>query len=305
MSPTHSTKKNRRYGYYFCQRASKTGWKNCPTKQIPAGEIERYVVPQIKSIGADPSLIEATIREANREAKESLKVLDPGCRIASLEVRCAGVDIRTPTATANRQADLHERLAGAERRATEIHQERAAALVIDPEEVATALRDFAPIWEMLTPQEQTRVVALLIARVDYDGKTGTVVVTFNPTGGGMRAEGKITVDRVGKRKVIRAPRKPVGPRIPRISRLMALAIKMQGMVDRGEVPDYAELARLAQVTRARMTQIMDLNLLSPQLQEWLLFLEPVEGGRYSIRLMGLQAVCLETDWGRQPSLTNY
>lgn len=110
------------------------------------------------------------------------------------------------------------------------------------------------------------------------------------------------VDRVS---IENEPRKPVGPRIPRISRLMALAIKMQGMVDRGEVPDYAELARLAQVTRARMTQIMDLNLLSPQLQEWLLFLEPVEGGRYSIRLMGLQAVCLETDWGRQPSLTNY
>lgn len=55
-------------------------------------------------------------------------------------------------------------------------------LVIDPEEVATALRDFAPVWETLTPQEQTRVVELLVTRVDYDGNTGTVVVTFNPTG---------------------------------------------------------------------------------------------------------------------------
>ncbi len=90
----------------------------------------------------------------------------------------------------------------------------------------------------------------------------------------MKFEGKIAIQRVGKQKVIREPRKPVGPRIPRISRLMALAIKMQGMVDRGEVKDYAELARLAQVTRARITQIMNLNLLSPQLQEWLLFLEP-------------------------------
>lgn len=73
-------------------------------------------------------------------------------------------------------------MACAERRAAELHQERAAVLVIDPEGVAKALRDFAPIWDTLTPQEQTRVVELLVARVDYDGKTGNVVVTFNPTG---------------------------------------------------------------------------------------------------------------------------
>ena len=69
-----------------------------------------------------------------------------------------------------------------ERRATEIHQERTAVLVIDPDEVGQALRDFAPVWETLTPQEQTRVVGLLVARVDYDDKAGTVVVTFRPTG---------------------------------------------------------------------------------------------------------------------------
>ena len=60
-------------------------------------------------------------------------------------------------------------------------------------------------------------------------------------------------------------------RIPRITRLMALAIKFQDMVDRGEVRDYADLARLGYVTRARITQIMNLLLLSPDLQEMLLF----------------------------------
>lgn len=114
----------------------------------------------------------------------------------------------------------------------------------------------------------------------------------------MKFEGTITIQRVGKGKVIREPRKPVGPRIPRIARLMALAIKMQGMVDRGEVKDYAELARLAQVTRARITQIMNLNLLCPEIQEKLLFLEPASG-RDTVTLKGLQRVCLTSDWGRQ------
>ena len=57
------------------------------------------------------------------------------------------------------------------------------------------------------------------------------------------------------------------PQIPRITRLMALAIKFQGMVDRGEVRDYADLARLGYVTRARITQIMNLLNLAPEIQE--------------------------------------
>jgi hypothetical protein len=60
-------------------------------------------------------------------------------------------------------------------------------------------------------------------------------------------------------------------KIPRITRLMALAIKFQDMVDRGEVRGYADLARLGYVTRARLTQIMNLVLLAPDVQERLLF----------------------------------
>lgn len=63
-------------------------------------------------------------------------------------------------------------------------------------------------------------------------------------------------------------------RLPRITRLMALAIKFQDMVDRGEVRDYADIARLGYVTRARMTQIMNLLLLAPCIQEALLDLQP-------------------------------
>jgi hypothetical protein len=62
-------------------------------------------------------------------------------------------------------------------------------------------------------------------------------------------------------------------RIPRITRLMALAIKFETMVGRGEVRDYADLARLGYVTRARLTQIMNLLLLAPQIQEEVLCMD--------------------------------
>jgi hypothetical protein len=51
---------------------------------------------------------------------------------------------------------------------------------------------------------------------------------------------------------------------------MALAIKFQGMVDRGEVRDYADIARLGHVTRARITQIMNMLNLAPDIQEEIL-----------------------------------
>jgi hypothetical protein len=70
------------------------------------------------------------------------------------------------------------------------------------------------------------------------------------------------------------PATEVPTRIPRITRLMALAIKFQSMVDGGEVRDYADLARLGYVTRARVTQIMSMLLLAPDIQECLLQAAP-------------------------------
>lgn len=78
-------------------------------------------------------------------------------------------------------------------------------------------------------------------------------------------------DRRAGRPTKPKPVTEVPPRISRTTRLMALAIKFQEMVDRGEVRDYSELARLGLVTRARLTQIMNLLLLAPDLQEQLLF----------------------------------
>lgn len=67
----------------------------------------------------------------------------------------------------------------------------------------------------------------------------------------------------------------VGDAIPRIARLMALAIRFEGLVREKKVRDYAELARRGRVTRARMTQIMKLRHLAPDIQEQILFLPPI------------------------------
>ena len=60
--------------------------------------------------------------------------------------------------------------------------------------------------------------------------------------------------------------------IPRISRLLALAHHIQELLDTGQVQSLAEVARLGHITRPRMTQIMNLLLLAPEIQEAILLL---------------------------------
>lgn len=88
-------------------------------------------------------------------------------------------------------------------------------------------------------------------------------------------------------------------RIPRISRLMALAIRYDRLIREGQVADMSELARLAHVTQPRMTQIMNLNHLAPDIQEELLFLPPVTKGRERVHERALREVAAEMEWNNQ------
>jgi len=111
----------------------------------------------------------------------------------------------------------------------------------------------------------------------------------------------------GTRKVMAqgpAPKKPCPGRAPRVSRLMALAIHMQDLVDKGEAADYAELARLAHVTRARITQIMTLILLAPDIQEEILLLARTDGRRAPIRELLVRPIAALPDWRKQRRLWN-
>lgn len=85
---------------------------------------------------------------------------------------------------------------------------------------------------------------------------------------------------------------PAQEKVPRVARLLALAHRFQGMLDRGEVRSMAELARLGRVSRARITQIMDLLLLAPEIQEEVL-LGTVEVGLRELSAVGRWGVWSE------------
>jgi len=91
-------------------------------------------------------------------------------------------------------------------------------------------------------------------------------------------------------------------RVPWISKLMALAIRFDGLVRDGVVTDQAELARHGHVSRARVTQIMNLLHLAPDIQEEVLFLPRVERGKEPIQERHLRPIAAVPDWRKQRRL---
>jgi hypothetical protein len=107
----------------------------------------------------------------------------------------------------------------------------------------------------------------------------------------------------GSRKVLEngpAPyRPPVPGRVPRVARLMALAIRCEAMLREGTLQNYSEIASLGHVTRARISQIMNLLNLAPDIQESVLGLPRTECGGDPIILAQLQPIASTADWRKQ------
>jgi hypothetical protein len=119
-----------------------------------------------------------------------------------------------------------------------------------------------------------------------------VPVTFPRLGRGSRTQPDSGVE---------AARLPLG-RVPRVARLMALALRFEELVRTGQVASYSALASLGHVTRARICQIMNLLHLAPDIQEALLFLPPTQRGRDAIILADLMPIAAAVDWHKQRRL---
>jgi site-specific DNA recombinase len=194
MSPSHTTRKNRRYRYYVCLNAQKSGWEACPSKSIPAQEIEEFVVERIRCVGRDPEVLRSVLAQARErdevrttELEVEQRGLEKDLNRWHAEVRKLSTQFQAGEDNGElvgRLADLHERIGTVEERVGKVRgQIKEVTDQLIPEEEATrALAAFDPVWETLTPNEQARVIELLVERVDYDGRDGKVTVAFHATG---------------------------------------------------------------------------------------------------------------------------
>jgi site-specific DNA recombinase len=191
MTPTHVTRnQTKRYRYYVCVNAQKRGWHSCPTKQIPAGEIERFVVDQIRGIGRDPALIAETVQQVTERANQQLAELKAEEKRLGRELAGYHRDLQRRAKdglseqTVCGLADLHERIRANEQRLTEVRQQlnQLQADALGETNVAAALARFDDVWAVLGPHEQSQLVRLLVERIVYDGRDGSVAITFHNSG---------------------------------------------------------------------------------------------------------------------------
>ncbi len=88
---------------------------------------------------------------------------------------------------------------------------------------------------------------------------------------------------------------PTG-RLARVTCLMAMAIHFDQLIAEGAIEDFSEIARLESVSRARVTQILNLRLLAPDIQDALLRLPRITSGHDRFNFREIQSIAIESDW---------
>jgi site-specific DNA recombinase len=193
MTPTYTAKAGKRYRYYVCSAAQKQGRKACPAKSIPAGAVEQFVVDRLRCVGKNPALVRETVEAARAQAGSRLDELGAERRTLEKDLNAAQAEVRKLSArlaedgdgyALQRLAELQGQIARLEERSARVKDQEAEARrdVLRPGDVAAALGQFDGVWASLTPKEQARLVALLVERVEYDGRARSVAITFHPAG---------------------------------------------------------------------------------------------------------------------------
>jgi site-specific DNA recombinase len=192
MTHTYTVRNhNKRYRYFVCSRAQKQGWAICPTKSLPAAEIERFVVDRIRCIGTDPKLLAITVEQARAQHKKTIEKLEAERRALQSQLgryhtevhRIIKASPSEENATA-RLAHLQDRIQEAEQRAMQVREalDDMNRTMVYEQKLASAIGLFDPVWETLSSRGQSRVIHLLVEKIGYDGKEGAIQLTLRPTG---------------------------------------------------------------------------------------------------------------------------
>jgi site-specific DNA recombinase len=328
LSPAHSTKNHTCYRYYVCVQAQQRGWKSCPTKSVSAEPVERFVVAQLRALSADSDVAARLRRQDQKrlaevgreyqEAQEELRRCEREVSRLSRQVEAGRFQDSKKLATVERQLEVAQREAARAREGLTVSE----AAQLARQEALDCWQLFDPNWEGLEMASQASILGRLIEYVEYDRLANALAIRLKPgplatvaTEAAERGRVQIAQERTIRypfrfqsgsfwRKKLRLRTKEVAARagrLPRITRLMALAIRFDQLRRSGDVADYVTLAKLGQVSRARITQVMNLLHLAPDIQEEILFLPCVQRGRDPIHLRQLQPITALMSWRRQRS----
>ncbi len=191
MGHTYTVRNNIMYRYYLCETVHKMGKDACVTRRIPAVEVEKFVIDQIRSITKDPQLFLLALEQANSKAISKNEEL--GAEFTQLsrkakqlnrkiQALCNNPDVEISDGVVELNEQLHE----TESRLQQIEKELA---ILDGKRINSnaameAFQSFDAVWDALSPKEQARVLQLLIERINYDSTPNKQLmsITYRPNG---------------------------------------------------------------------------------------------------------------------------
>lgn len=186
MSPTYTPKGNKCYRYYVCQTAMKRGWDACPSRSVPAQEIEDFVMKKLSSITRDTQLVQEITDKAKAEAaalrgalQDERKNLQTSLREASRQIP----DMIGQSGFAARMADLQDQIRAGENRMREIDAELAALPErVSKVEIAGALGRFDELLASMPAFDRARLLGMIIKEIRFDRAQSSIAITFHSTG---------------------------------------------------------------------------------------------------------------------------
>jgi site-specific DNA recombinase len=189
MVHTFTRKDEKVYRYYTCTNVIKNGRGKCPSPNLPAGDIEQAVIQQIRAIGADVEIQNQVAAQLQASQTKQLDELLTNRRQLERQLSRDHAEIgklavmHDPTgATSSRIADLHVRITKCESDLSRIvagltELERRAT---EKGGIAEAVLEFEAIWEALNSREKSRLIRLMVSRIEFNAKDTSIAVTFYP-----------------------------------------------------------------------------------------------------------------------------
>jgi hypothetical protein len=161
-------------------------------------------------------------------------------------------------------------------------------------------------WSEWARSEPGQALAAMVRGIQWNGGSQEAVLRLRAevAGAGENDEVRIRVEKEGVVKqegpgIARPGAGQNGGRLARITRLLALAVRFEDLLRKGTVKDYADLARLGGVSRARVTQMMQLRNLAPAIQERILLHVPVLAAGEEVHERELRRVAACLSWRQQ------
>ena len=186
---------SRTYRYYTCMRAIKRGRQHCKHPSLPAGEIEAAVIDQVRAIADDAGLRNEIVRQAEEAISGEKSEFEIQRQQLSRQLSRDHAELKRlvtfeqpSSATTARIADLHERISKAEQQLSFAQNQIAKfdQQKISSKDVADAFAEFDRVWNSLTTREQAQLLALLVAKVEFDhrqtapSRSRFIPAAFNP-----------------------------------------------------------------------------------------------------------------------------